>query len=1828
MSGNGEEFPVDPFGTAGEGRTFEQSLARDRRREAAAEAVQQFNEQLPEGSVTREDLVLTDEGFRLSDDAEREVVAQQLDAELPKVDIGTGDLVESDGQFRVDEATSQTAAAAELDAEIEERTVTADDVVATAEDGFRLSDAAQRDVAAAQIDADVEVRDVTSDDIVETEDGFTLSDAAQRDVAAAQIDEETLTDVTPGDLTETDEGFALAEPVRRDEVRRQIIDQDEGVDPEDISGIDELTPAEQVDVLLQERPELVEGEGGDANPKAREDLLELARQDQLDEEFEDVNIPELGPEFTDEFRREQALTSIVESEEDVDREDIASLEETGDGFRVEFTEQFQRERVAESIAEETTGITTDDINPSEDIKAIEETEEGIQPELSQDLRQELAAAESEELQPQDIRRIEDLSPEEQVEFIIENDPAVDPATPQERQQARDRLTTLARQDRLDEVVDDVPEVNVEVTEDFQRQQVRETLVEENENIDSDDIKAVSELSPREQLGALLRSDERTVGEIQQEMQRIEAEQEQIRQRVEEGELTDKEAQQQLQQIDVPGAPEFGPEFTEEFQREQIAETLNDEFGDRTISKSDVVRVEDGDGFQLREGLRQEIAAEELDAQIDDREIGEEDLVSTGDGFRLKQAPGPAQALRKAQRQNPEFFAAIQLDRKFDQVDVTADDIIQGEGGLRFSEDLQRDLAVERIDDQIQEVDVGRGDIERVDGQFQLSDEVQQQVAAVQLDDEISAVDVGTGDLRQTPGGEFKPDTGLRRELTAQQLNEDIDEIDITASDLTSVPALRESIESGQRGTQPLDLFALDQAAQRELSASRLDEQFSGIDRTEAGIGLRPEEVAPDVDITEENIERTGAGLELDDDVRRQLAAVQIDRSLPVDVEASDLVETQRGFAPGEDVRAALQERAERSAAFRLSRELDRDISPDDVTTGPSGDIRISRDIREDLAFEQVQENTLIDVDRSDVEFGTKAEPDPFSVRGFGAQPAVDVRLTEDAARREQEALSSLEIDDGINADGQAFVTEGTVAPQADFTNDRGSATGEALDAVAGIESAIGDLPVISQTRGAVRAGTSFGVSKLSGAADVASIITDPVTSASRGGRQAAENFIVDPSAGLVGDIFGVTDRLTPRDTNIGGLVEGATAEFGGGAAAVTVGLPSTLGSGISTGTDITITAGETINEQGIVRGRAEIADTIADAGLRASRAGAQALQKRPFETIGRGIGALAIDTIAGTAAARSLEFGTTAARARVQARGGPKTDLEDLTPQQRELITQDGVAMFATSRTAPTKTAVAESRARARNVPKQLDDIVETDQVTFRSETSRLPKEFAAEVGEFELPGLYTAPDLSLLRFDQSSGVFGSGVSLRLPRLFAQPERVSAFETRNISGLPGDAAESGFAVRDGAGDIVERFPPTGEGGKQARILAEAIDGQRVPDPATAGAQFLYQTEDLETAFVRAPSDRTQEAEAIFPPGAEFERVTTGLVKTPQGASGTIDVFRPVRSKGRDTDSDIEGDDGFDESLPATDGETFTAEEISALSRRSRSRSLPDDSPLTPVPGLSGGSGGVSAPSPSSTRTTTPSRLEASGPGIAEGISESARRTQDIEAAGSVRRTISGVGRASGADAVGTGGLVIPEIERDGDSTGTGDRTRAPFSDPTGVTTGTPDLTTQGNPSFESDPVAPPTTPPTSPPTTSPPTTSPPTTPPPTTPPPTTPPPTTPPPITPPYTPPPTTPPFTPPPFTPPPITPPPGAGGRVPPRLDVGSDDGQVGDIKFKSEIAKQFEGGVVSPGSVLAGSLDEFGGLESSEPSVTVIDDDATPKVTKIQGEVPGVDEDDFSVR
>jgi hypothetical protein len=154
-------------------------------------------------------------------------------------------------------------------------------------------------------------------------------------------------------------------------------------------------------------------------------------------------------------------------------------------------------------------------------------------------------------------------------------------------------------------------------------------------------------------------------------------------------------------------------------------------------------------------------------------------------------------------------------------------------------------------------------------------------------------------------------------------------------------------------------------------------------------------------------------------------------------------------------------------------------------------------------------------------------------------------------------------------------------------------------------------------------------------------------------------------------------------------------------------------------------------------------------------------------------------------------------------------------------------------------------------------------------------------------------------------------------------------------------------VRGPGGEIQSRFGP-GEA-RAARVFADEIGGERVPDPDTAGAQFFEGEAAEGTAYVRPTGDRTNELEAVFPPGSEFQRQTQLAVNMPDGGVATVDVFR---RSGRSVDSDSPTPTSVAGADPER-GESITALEISRRDRPG-TRTSPEGEPVAPTPPTAGG----------------------------------------------------------------------------------------------------------------------------------------------------------------------------------------------------------------------------------------------------------------------------------
>ena len=225
------------------------------------------------------------------------------------------------------------------------------------------------------------------------------------------------------------------------------------------------------------------------------------------------------------------------------------------------------------------------------------------------------------------------------------------------------------------------------------------------------------------------------------------------------------------------------------------------------------------------------------------------------------------------------------------------------------------------------------------------------------------------------------------------------------------------------------------------------------------------------------------------------------------------------------------------------------------------------------------------------------------------------------------------------------------------------------------------------------------------------------------------------------------------------------------------GLPQTAVDSARAAPDATDAIQDRIRDEGLARGGVGLgtAATIGAGGLAADAARGAA------EDPGRAIGNVGLGTITGSAAARGLERGATAARVRLEGLRGPDIDARDTT-RQPETVAAGDQPTFETPGGAPSAQAADEFRTRSREQPDELQQAAGSDQVTLRTESDRLPSDMTAQTGDFELPGLFVSGDFPPLRFDQTRS---GGFDLRAPRLFGTPERASAFETRSRRTLEG-----------------------------------------------------------------------------------------------------------------------------------------------------------------------------------------------------------------------------------------------------------------------------------------------------------------------------------------------------------------------------------------------------------------------------------------------------------
>jgi hypothetical protein len=290
-----------------------------------------------------DDIPIPGRDFEVPDELRREIkrvkAAERANEEIEGVDVDRDDIIIEDGGARLPDELQRRGAAQQLDEEVDEIDVSPEDIEET-DDGFDLSEEAQREVAAQQLDEEVDEIDVSSEDIKETDDGYSLSGETQREIASQQLDEDVEgVDVSPGDVEKTEEGFTLSQEAQEEQAIQTITEERDDLSPEDIESVRTLSPSEQVSQTAEDGRINIGDIQGDA-PQADEAVI--------------------VPELTDEAQRERALEQIT-ADEDVDHEDIESIEIEDGSVDVQFSEAFREERAAERFVASREGVSREDI---------------------------------------------------------------------------------------------------------------------------------------------------------------------------------------------------------------------------------------------------------------------------------------------------------------------------------------------------------------------------------------------------------------------------------------------------------------------------------------------------------------------------------------------------------------------------------------------------------------------------------------------------------------------------------------------------------------------------------------------------------------------------------------------------------------------------------------------------------------------------------------------------------------------------------------------------------------------------------------------------------------------------------------------------------------------------------------------------------------------------------------------------------------------------------------------------------------------------------------------------------------------------------------------------------------------------------------------------------------------------------------------------------------------------------------------------------------------------------------------------------------------------
>lgn len=242
--------------------------------------------------------------------------------------------------------------------------------------------------------------------------------------------------------------------------------------------------------------------------------------------------------------------------------------------------------------------------------------------------------------------------------------------------------------------------------------------------------------------------------------------------------------------------------------------------------------------------------------------------------------------------------------------------------------------------------------------------------------------------------------------------------------------------------------------------------------------------------------------------------------------------------------------------------------------------------------------------------------------------------------------------------------------------------------------------------------------------------------------------------------------------------------------------------------------------------------------------------------------------------------------------GGRRVALEDITTERG---TSGETPQFDTATDAPTRDAVSEIETRMGDQPDVITEQTAGDGgVLFHTTQADFGRRVTVGEGASELPGLFTSPEASPLGLNRLGSSSETSPRFGLGDYSLQEGRAPGFEPRSVEGMPARAGESGYAVRDPQGNVVE----TGLSRGDANAMADRIGGERVPDPTTRGYEFLTEDAPTETGLVRPRGDRTPEMETVLAPDSEFVQTGAVGVEMPGGRVIRSDIFRPAGEPAR------------------------------------------------------------------------------------------------------------------------------------------------------------------------------------------------------------------------------------------------------------------------------------------------------------------------------------------